>query len=570
MAGDTETKASLAVRAMRLAASCCLLAAGWVHLAIAPDHFFHAPAHGLFFALAGVLQLGWGLLFLRWSGPRMRALGLALSGGLVVVWGLTQTVAIPFAPAPEPIEGSALLSKGLELAGFLLLLGLPVVSASQVTRRLIAAVVAGGSVWGAALAVQPLLPQLGHREEEAGGHGVGGAHSHSEATTQHSWKDVWRSLSLLAGDLQREDTFAWQLPPGFPEPRVPADNPMTAAKVELGRYLFYDTRLSANGTQACASCHKQERAFTDGRVVAVGSTGEGHPRNSMSLTNVAYNSSLTWANPVLDTIEKQVKVPMFGLHPVELGITGHEEEVLARFRADARYPRMFRAAFPGEAEPVQLGNAVKALASFTRVLISGRSPYDRFVYQGDLEALSESARRGLDLFFSEQFECHHCHGGFNFTQSTVHRNTAFVEMPFHNTGLYNLDGRGAYPPDNTGVFALTNKPEDMGRFRAPSLRNVELTAPYMHDGSIATLPEVIDFYAAGGRLVAGGAYAGDGRRNPYKSGFVPGFPISAQEKEDLVNFLLSLTDETFIQAPELSDPFAPAPGQPVAVRDLSP
>jgi cytochrome c peroxidase len=153
-------------------------------------------------------------------------------------------------------------------------------------------------------------------------------------------------------------------------------------------------------------------------------------------------------------------------------------------------------------------------------------------------------------------ECHHCHTGFNFSDSTRHINTGFVSTPFHNTGLYNLDGQGSYPRGNTGVFELTGKENDMGRFRAPSLRNVALTAPYMHDGSVATLQEVINLYAAGGRNITEGEFAGDGRRNPHKSGFVSGFNISDQSKADLVAFLESLTDERFIQNPRFSDPFS--------------
>ena len=121
-------------------------------------------------------------------------------------------------------------------------------------------------------------------------------------------------------------SYDWRLPPGFPKPVVPADNPMSEAKFELGRYLFYDVRLSGNGTQSCASCHTQKLAFTDGKVVAVGSTGDKHPRNSQSLANAAYNATLTWANPLLTTLEQQIHIPMFGEFPVEMGITGNEED----------------------------------------------------------------------------------------------------------------------------------------------------------------------------------------------------------------------------------------------------
>lgn len=350
------------------------------------------------------------------------------------------------------------------------------------------------------------------------------------------------------------DDYDWNLPEGFPVPQIPADNPMSAEKVELGRYLFYDTRLSGNHTQSCASCHLQELAFSDGLVLAVGSTGEVHPRNSMALVNSAYNATQTWANPNLTTLERQVVIPMFGEFPVELGLAGKEDELIARVAAEPLYQTLFAAAYPDETDPITVANITKALASFTRTLISGNSPYDRNL-RGDETALSEEAKRGMEMFFSERFECHHCHTGFNLTLSTVTANTTFPERPFFNTGLYNLDGEGAYPSDNTGVHEITGKPEDMGRFRPPSLRNVALTAPYMHDGSVATLEEVLTFYEAGGRVIEEGEYAGDGRANPYKSGFIPGFTLRDQERADLVAFLESLTDETFITDPRFSNPF---------------
>ena len=353
--------------------------------------------------------------------------------------------------------------------------------------------------------------------------------------------------------------YVWNLPKGFPAPLVPESNPMTDAKVELGRHLFYDARLSGNGSQSCATCHKQERAFSDGMNTSVGSTGELHPRNSQSLTNVAYNATLTWGNPVLEELEQQILIPMFGEFPVELGMMNKEEEVYARFEEDALYRDLFAAAYPGQEDPVNTKNIADALASFTRTLISGGSSYDKFVYGGDRDALTPSERLGMDLFFSEKTECHHCHGGFNFTHSVKHQNNAqFVEKSFHNTGLYNVDGQGAYPAGNTGVFEVTGKGEDMGKFRAPSLRNVELTAPYFHDGSAQTLEEVVRSYEAGGRVLESGDFAGDGRNNPNKSGFVRGFSLTDEERQDLVNFLESLTDEGFITDERFSSPFEDA------------
>jgi cytochrome c peroxidase len=357
---------------------------------------------------------------------------------------------------------------------------------------------------------------------------------------------------MACGD--EPEPFQWELPPGFPTPAVPSDNPMSAAKVELGRHLFYDTRLSANGTQSCGSCHLQAQAFSDGRATALGSTGESHRRNSMSLANVAYAASLTWANPVLPDLEAQALLPLFGEHPVELGLAGQEDLLLQRLSEDARYPKLFAAAFPEEKQPLSLGSIVRAIAAFERTLISGNSPYDRYTYRDELDALSLSAKRGMTLFFSERLECFHCHQGFAFSDSVKSQETVFPEITFHNTNLYNVDGRGGYPAGDEGLREFTGRSEDTGRYRAPTLRNIAVTAPYMHDGSIATLGEVLDHYAAAGRASAQGAGP-----SPYQSEFVRGFTLTPQEKQDVLAFLESLTDPTFLTDTRLSDPFASTP-----------
>ncbi len=361
-------------------------------------------------------------------------------------------------------------------------------------------------------------------------------------------------IRLVEKQAVAEPVFDLHLPPGFPEPLVPADNPLSAAKVRLGRRLFYDRALSGNGTFSCASCHRQELAFTDGRAQAVGSTGELHPRSTMSLANAAYDATLTWAAPELRTLEDQARVPMFNRHPVELGLADREAQVLERFRSDPDYVRMFRAAFDAEPVPVTMDSVVGALASFVRTLISGDSPYHRLVYRGEMDALSESARRGMRLFFSERLGCANCHAGFMLSGPVVFEGAAEIEPTFHNTGLYDIDGKGAYPPGNRGLYERTGRPEDMGRFRAPTLSNVAITAPYMHDGSIESLKELVDFYAAGGRLVETGPWAGDGRRNPYKSDLIRGFEIADGEEADLIHFLESLTDPGFLTNPSFSAP----------------
>lgn len=349
-------------------------------------------------------------------------------------------------------------------------------------------------------------------------------------------------------------TFDWHLPAGFPEPVVPDDNPISAEKVELGRHLFYDTRLSGNGTFACASCHKQEKAFADALPRGVGSTGQMHPRGSMSLGNIAYSPVLTWANPIMKRLEQQALVPMFGEEPVELGLAGKEQQLLQRLAAVPKYRQLFAAAYPGADSAITLVHITQAIASFERTLITGGSPYDAYK-RGVKTALSASAKRGEELFFSEKTECFHCHGGFNFTGTVNYKGKGFVEIEFHNTALYNVDGKGGYPAPNTGIEAVTTNPDDMGKFKAPSLRNIAVTAPYMHDGSIKSLEEVVEHYNAGGRTIASGPNKGVGADSPLKSEFVRPMELSAQEKRDLVAFLRTLTDSTFLRDPRFANPW---------------
>jgi methionine-rich copper-binding protein CopC len=164
-------------------------------------------------------------------------------------------------------------------------------------------------------------------------------------------------------------------------------------------------------------------------------------------------------------------------------------------------------------------------------------------------------RRGLELFMGEEAECHHCHGSFIFNDQTTFVGSPRQRPLFHNTGLYNLGGTGAFPEPNRGVYEITGKPEDMGRFRAPSLRNVGRTAPYMHDGSIASLPEAIDHYDRGGRLIAEGPLAGDGSQNPYRDPLIQPIGLSPEDRGALVAFLLTLNEPDFSRDPRFSNPF---------------
>ena len=332
------------------------------------------------------------------------------------------------------------------------------------------------------------------------------------------------------------------VPDGFPFPAIPQDNPMNAHKVALGRYLFHDVRLSLNQTQSCATCHQQARAFTDGKPRAVGSTGASHRRGAMTLANVAYLGALAWANPELRSLEEQALVPLLGTHPVELGMGGEQQVLLERLGADARYRVLFPRAFPAAQKPITVDNVARALAAFERTLISGQAPYDRF-RNGDAAALSPAALRGRGLFNSPRTMCFRCHSGYTLQGPLDLDCKQTVRPAFHNNGLYNLDGQGAYPPADTGLHGVTGLAADMGRFRVPTLRNVAVTAPYMHDGSLETLDGVLDHY------VRGGAHS------PLQSTLVRELTLDAQQRADLLAFLESLTDDGFLTNAAFGDPW---------------
>ncbi len=344
-------------------------------------------------------------------------------------------------------------------------------------------------------------------------------------------------FTMVIGACSKSPTpYSWNLPHNIPPPPVPADNPVTEESVILGEKLFFDKGLSANNTISCSSCHDPEHAFAEPKTVSVGANGDALNRNALALVNVAYNASFTWAHNNLESIEKQLMIPLFNEHPVEMGVTGNEKRILKRFEG-SEYRALFEAAY-GDDTP-NLNNIVKALASYVRSLVSFNSAFDNYAYAQDDDALTPQQLEGLNLFFSERTECFHCHGGLNFTQSSKHSFQPFTAQPFHNTGLYNEDGKGSYPESDMGLYSVTHNKDDMGKFRAPTLRNIALTAPYMHDGSIATLDEVIEFYARGGNVAES--------PNPYRSPFIKSFAITEEEKAALVAFLQSLTDEEFIR-----------------------
>jgi cytochrome c peroxidase len=302
-------------------------------------------------------------------------------------------------------------------------------------------------------------------------------------------------------------------PIGLPFVPVPYNNPVTAEKAVLGRRLFYDKRLSFNNSVSCASCHSPLLGFTDGRARSVGAGGKTGVRNAPSILNAGYNKLLFWDGRAA-SLEDQVGVPME--NPVEMN-QPHAVSV-SKISKDPLYEQQFATAFgPG---PVTLGKIEKALASFERTLLSGNSPFDRYEYGGDKAALSPAAVRGLKIFKDpRRGNCATCH--------TIGKDYAlFTDGKFHNTGL-GVDGEGEIT--DLGRYDQTKVDGDKGAFKTPSLRNVAESAPYMHDGSLKTLNDVMDFYAGGGNS------------NPYLDKNIRDLDLTERDRADLVEFLKSLS-----------------------------
>jgi len=311
---------------------------------------------------------------------------------------------------------------------------------------------------------------------------------------------------------------------------------MSEPKVALGCQLFFETRLSATHTYACANCHRPELAFTDGRALAIGAKGDSMQRGAMTLTNVAYNPAFTWASGTVVTLERQMEQPLFNEHPLEMGLKRDDPELLAWLNGERSYAAAFHESFPQEAEPVTMSNVLKAIAAYERTLISGRSPFDRYVYDDDRAAFSEGARRGMRLFYSDRSGCARCHFGLNFSGPIVQQGKAASPLFANN---------GSAVKGDEGLAAETKRPQDLGRFRVPTLRNVALTAPYMHDGRFVTLEEVIDHYVAGGKH-ADAIGVIDSQIRP--------LDLSADDQRDLVEFLKSLTDAAFTASSSCRSP----------------
>jgi len=305
------------------------------------------------------------------------------------------------------------------------------------------------------------------------------------------------------------------IPSDFPARPEPEDNVMTVERVELGRALFYDPRLSRTGLISCASCHVQAQGFSDPNRTSLGVNGLTGTRNAPALANEAWNTSYFWDGGV-PSLELQAVGPI--KNPLEMDMT--LAEVNARLADDADMAARFQTAY---SEGPSERTLPRALACFVRSLVSGNSAFDRF-RRGDSQALTDSAQRGRTIFEGERGQCTHCHVGFNFT----------------NNGFRN---NGTRPDDpDPGRERLTLKDSDFGKFRVPSLRNVAVSAPYMHDGSLATLAAVVDHYDQGGS------------GHPNTDPTLRPLGLSDDEKTDIVAFLESLTDDTFLTNPRFAAP----------------
>ena len=301
------------------------------------------------------------------------------------------------------------------------------------------------------------------------------------------------------------------VPSGFPEPLFPEDNRFSEDRWVLGKKLFFDPILSADQSISCASCHKPELGFSDDRALSLGVSKRLGVRNAPTLANVAYHPYYTREGGV-PTLEMQILVPVQEHAEFDFNIL----LIAERLKADSSYVQLSHLAYERDPDAFVI---TRAIACFERTLLSGESRYDKFIL-GDQTALSSQEKIGLNLFFSDRLSCSACHSGFNFTNYS-----------FENNGLY-----AEYP--DPGRFRLTNNEADRALFKVPTLRNIEVTAPYMHDGSIQTLEEVINHYNEGGA------------NHPHKSSLIRQLLLLPNEKEALVAFLKSLTDDHFITNPK--------------------
>ncbi|MBL0145587.1 MAG: di-heme enzyme [Chitinophagaceae bacterium] len=315
-------------------------------------------------------------------------------------------------------------------------------------------------------------------------------------------------------------------------------------QVQLGRYLFYENKLSVNNTKSCASCHNQQFAFTDGYRKSITSLGENVLHNAPTLINIQQYKFYDWANPGSTTLTKQIIRPLYAEHPIELGLNLHYPQVKAYLEKDSVYAKLFKQAFPGDTAWFTLNQIEASIVAFEKTLSSYNSSFDK-------QTMSKSAQKGFELFKSDRLKCAACHNPPQFTLAAASSN---IDSVYANIGLYNVGGKNIYPVEDAGLVSVTQKKADDGKFKIPTLRNIMLTNPYMHDGSVATIEDVIDIYARGGRDVNYGDYKGDGKLNTNKSNLINGFTLTAEERSNLLAFLHALTDTSILNNPKFSSP----------------
>ena len=367
------------------------------------------------------------------------------------------------------------------------------------------------------------------------------------------WGLVWY-LPLLGNvvackPVVEEIQFKPVVPEHFPDwPQRHPDSSLE--KIELGRWLFYDTRLSIDGSRSCGICHEQVKAFSDGLIRGLGIDNTLLSLNSPSLFNIAWRTDLTWYQQFED-IESHMLIPLFIEEPMEMGMT--ENILEARLREYPRYFDLFGAAFPKSANPIQTENAIESIAAFTRTIISSNSRYDQWI-EGSIE-LTSMEQQGMELLFSERLQCSVCHGGIFFDEPDASILEVNSRHGYFNIGLYNVDGEGGYSSSSQGLVEVTGNLNDRGVFRVPTLRNLDATHPWMHDGSEIDLRNIIRNYASGGRVIQTGPNAGDGRLNPYKSAIVQGFDITETEIDAVLAFLHALNDDVLLTDERYASPF---------------
>ena len=319
----------------------------------------------------------------------------------------------------------------------------------------------------------------------------------------------------------------------------------------LGRYLFYDNHLSLNHSKSCGSCHAPEFAFTDGYRRSVSPMGENLKHNSPSLLNTQTNQYYDWANPLAKTYRQQMQRPLYGKHPVELGLDMHFDKVKKYIVQDENYQTLWRKAFKADTNAVSMKNIEIALEAYLNTLVSTNSKYDQYI-QGDTRIFSSAEKHGLKLFRSEALSCSKCHPEPSFTLATKEVNMAQIYV---NIGLCDYTALLSAKDSDLGLYENTQNLQDLGKFKIPSLRNCGITAPYMHDGSVASLSEVIDTYQNGGRIQTSSNSLSKYKTSETKHPFIQGFELSAIDKQSLIAFLQTLTDTSYLSQEHFLNPF---------------